>query len=623
MSAFLAVFSVDNEAPDRGYLERMSHYLARIGPDEQQVWTDDQMGFVSARVNTGASEVSGQQFCETERFVVVGDVRLDGKAALIGQLRAQVVEGLEAMSDLELLMQVWVIWGERLSRYLMGDFAVVIWDRQRNTLHGLRDQMGIKQLFYAQFGSWLIVSTALNSLREHARVSNALNEQAVLDFLVFGFNSDFASTMFRDIKRLPPAHLLSFSRQGLSTRRYWSIAAESPPGYRDPMEYVAEFEHRLSQAVEDRMEVGSVAVAMSGGLDSTSIAAFAREAQSEQGRLSLYTMDVGALWPDDREAEHAALVAQALEAKHVIHRVTLADMFKRDRTLAWALPEPSRDSFRVALMDVFDKISQHHTVALTGHGADPLLRGSPDYFADLMRAGKWAELLKNAMSYYRVHGRRPPLAIRTSLKKRYERAPWQPVLPHWLRADVVARSGLVERFQQMRDVALSRNTAPDIPRAEALQDLSSPIWPPTLARFDPQTTGLPLEFRHPFLDVRLIEFTLSMPPSPWFYNKQLLRAATKNRLPEAVRLRRKAMPSVSPVHRALLAGGTDHLRERVKQCHELGEFIDTLRFDNLLANPDKLKSEEVDQLALPLALVEWLWLTTQENATPSQSGGQK
>lgn len=610
MSAFLGVIDLDGRPVDRGYLESMAAYLGQLGPDHQSIWTEDGAGMVHALLKTSPATVISQQPLITPRYVAVGDVRLDSKGSLLQSLDRRGVVGLENKQDIELLLQAWLTWGSRATEHLLGDFAVAIWDRQERKLSCLRDPFGVKQFFYARKGNLCLFSSALNCLRKHPLVSASLNDQAVVDFLVFAFNSDLSTTMFKDIQRLAPAHAMEVSLAGNSLQRYWTLPIAPTIRYRDPFDYVSRFRELLEQAVSDRLAPGSAGVAMSGGLDSTAVAAFAHSFRPESDYLSLYTMDIADLWPEDREAEHAALVAQHLGVAHHIYRATREDLFEREAVSAWLPPEPSRDSFWPAYMAVFRQMSSRHRTGFTGHGSDPLFVPSPGHYRQLLGSGQWVRFIRDAFQYYKVHHRRPPLGIRSGLKSTYERSPWRPALPVWLRPEIVQQTGLLDRFASLAGNAMGLGPVLHPERDAAYRDLSSPIWPFTLLRFDPQTTGVPLEFRHPYRDLRLVEFALSMPASPWFYNKQLLRSASAGVLPDKVRLRRKAMPLVSPVHRGVLAKGTVDLGRRLQDCGEAARFIDMRHYGSLINCPGRLKPDEADQVTLPVSFADWLWLNS-------------
>ena len=610
MSAFLGVINLDGKPVDRGYLESMASYLGLIGPDKQSIWTENGAGLVHALLKTSPAKVISQQPLVTQRYAAVGDVRLDGKDELLQSLERRGVAGLEDKQDIELLLQAWLTWGSRAAEHLLGDFSVAIWDRQERKLFCLRDHFGVKQFFYARKGNQFLFSSALNCLRKHPLVSASLNDQAVVDFLVFAFNSDLSTTMFKDIQRLAPAHAMEVSLAGNSLERYWTLPIAPAISYRDPIDYVDRFRELLEQAVSDRLGPESTGVAMSGGLDSTAVAAFAHKFRPEKDYLSLYTLDIADLWPEDREAEHAAVVAQHLGVAHHIYPVTRADLFKREAISGWLLPEPSRDSFWLANMAVFRQMAGRHCTGLTGHGSDPLFVPSAGHYRRLLASGQWLRFIRDASQYYKVHHRRPPLGVRAGLKSTYEKSPWRPALPVWLRPEMVEQSGLADRFAALAGDVLGLGPRLHPERDEAYRDVSSSIWPFTLLRFDPQTTGLPLEFRHPYRDLRLVEFTLAMPASPWFYNKQLLRFASAGVLPDKVRLRKKAMPRVSPVHRGMVALGAIEPGGRLLECEEAARFIDMRHFGKMIESPARLKPDEADQVALPVAFVDWLWMNS-------------
>ncbi len=128
---------------------------------------------------------------------------------------------------------------------------------------------------------------ALESLRP-----DELNDAAILDFLLAGLNCDNATTTFRDVRRLPPAHSLTISAEGSRVKRYWEPSIDGRIRYRREEEYVEHFQALLREAVADRMRTDRMGIFLSGGLDSSSIAATARElmaASTERADLRAYT----------------------------------------------------------------------------------------------------------------------------------------------------------------------------------------------------------------------------------------------------------------------------------------------------------------------------------------------
>ena len=123
----------------------------------------------------------------------------------------------------------------------------------------------------------VIFSNTLDCVRLHPEISKELNESAIADFLLFGLNCDEATTTFRDIRRLPPAHLLSVSGDGIRLERYWHVPTDGRIRYHRPDEYVEHFQSVMHAAVADRLRITRAGIWLSGGMDSSSIAATARD----------------------------------------------------------------------------------------------------------------------------------------------------------------------------------------------------------------------------------------------------------------------------------------------------------------------------------------------------------
>src|SRR5262249_23166602 len=102
--------------------------------------------------------------------------------------------------------------------------------------------------------------------------------------------------------------------------------------------------------------------------------------------------------------------------------------------------------------------------------------------------------------------------------------------PEWLDESFARRTNLRERWRE----AWKNNVSPAEMRPSAINSLNSKVWAPLFEGYDPGSTKLDLEVRHPFIDVRLVEFLLSLPPVPWCVNKHILREAMKDKLPDAV-----------------------------------------------------------------------------------------
>jgi asparagine synthase (glutamine-hydrolysing) len=254
-------------------------------------------------------------------------------------------------------------WGDDCVKHLIGDFAFAIWDERLQRLFCARDHLGIKPFFYTHVAGDFRFSSTLNELRDG---SNTLNEIAVGDYLLFGVNQDNSTTIFNEIRRLPPGHTLTLANNEIKVSRYWapSVPAEELR-FRDQQEYVDRFLELLSLAVRDRLRTDRVAISMSGGLDSTSLAAIAREYAEVKGFVVVYD----SLIPD--EERHYS----SLAAKHLGISVTHLNADQ------YGLFDGRMDQAEPFLLSVltgqFNELlrlcAEFSSVALTGYDGDALM----------------------------------------------------------------------------------------------------------------------------------------------------------------------------------------------------------------------------------------------------------
>src|SRR5216683_2800992 len=228
----------DDGAPiERALLQSQVDSLAYRGPDSQTCWLESSIGLGHAMLRTTQeAEGENQPAGLDGRFWIVADARIDCREDLTAELRRSVREVGANAPDSELILHAYAAWGTPCVERLRGDFSFAIWDAAKKELFCARDHFGIKPFYYAQVGDVFIFSNTLNCIRMHPLVSGELNDAAIGDFLLFGLNYDNATTTFRDIQRLPPAHSLTFSPNGIKIRHYWTPPTDGRIRYSKPEE---------------------------------------------------------------------------------------------------------------------------------------------------------------------------------------------------------------------------------------------------------------------------------------------------------------------------------------------------------------------------------------------------
>jgi asparagine synthase (glutamine-hydrolysing) len=463
-----------------------------------------------------------------------------------------------------IILNAYEKWGEDCVKHLVGDFAFAIWDERKQRYFCARDHFGVKPFYYTYINNEFAFSSSLNELRLDPRVSNTLNEIAVGDYLLFGVNQDLSTTIFKDIQRLPPGHTLTVAGDGsITTRRYWTPEGSTELRFRDPHAYVERFAELLTRAVKERVTTDTVAISMSGGLDSTSLAAIARDLGKD---VHAFAIVYDRLIPDE-ERHYSTLAAQHLGIPITHLSADRYSLFEEQVPGEMDQPEP----FLIS--------------PLTGQFND-LLRLCAN-FSPIMLTGYDGDAFMNVALPSRLRG----------VKKRIKR-----MIPE-KRAATESRpySWLDESFAKRTDL-LDRLKQPSINQASPL----NPIWTALFEGYDPGSTRLNLEVRHPFMDVRLVEFLSSIPVRPWRVNKHILRAAMKDRLPAAVLNRQKTSLAGDPALQLVRRGSV--------RCIDSFEVSPQLRaFVNLNRRRSLADEETSDGLWANLRIFALnYWLTNSQ-----------
>src|ERR1700730_5409209 len=479
MSGIVGIVNLDGSPVDRRVLARMTEFLAFRGPDAQHVWIDGAVGFGHALLKTtDESEHERQPLTLNGEVWVVADARIAARQDLIAKLKSHGQEVAIDAPDVELILRSYLAWREGCVEHLLGDFAFGIWDTSRQRLFCARDHMGVKPFYYASLGHCVIFSNTLDCVRLHPYVSDRLNDTAIADFLLFNLNQDKATTTFADIQRLPPAHCVTWSATGLRLRRYWTLPIDEPIYYRRHEDYVDSFRELLGQAVGDRIRTNRVGVFMSGGLDSTTLAASARDLLSSRPGDSGVCAFTTSYQGYDREGEFAGLVAKRLG---IPIRYQGLNPDRVDPNWYWSTfhtPEPvPYPASMAADMADFREMASYSRVALYGEGPDNALSYEwRSYVSYLVRHKRWKRLLYDLCSHAVLLRRFPllssiPGVVQQRLAKGGD-SNAAPPFPDWFNPHFEKSLQLRTRWEQ-----LSRDPYFDHPiRPSGYASFDIPLW---------------------------------------------------------------------------------------------------------------------------------------------------
>ena len=378
--------------------------LAHRGPDDEGVWIDPTVGIALAHRRLSIVDLSpaGHEpmVSSSGRFVITFNGEIYNYLAIRTRLERDGLMpdgGWKGHSDIEVLLQAIDAWGiEGALREAVGMFAFALWDRRERTLKLIRDRFGEKPLYYGWVDRDFLFASELKAFRTHPSFQAQISRQALR---LYAARTCIPAplSIYRRIFKLPPGAILTICRTAAAQpldeppneaaagtpriERYWSYRRVVVDGLADPIhdqvDALAELDAALMRSVSDQ-SVADVPVGMflSGGIDSSTIAAFYQRASNQRIR----TFSIG--FEDRRynEAPFAIQVAEQLGSIHQEQIVTDRDALDTIPLLPAIYDEPFADSSQIPTYLVSRLARGHVKVALTGDGGDELFGGYHRHF---------------------------------------------------------------------------------------------------------------------------------------------------------------------------------------------------------------------------------------------------
>jgi len=609
VSGIFGAMRLDGAPVDPAVLRRAAARLATRAPDGVRTWRRGPVGFVHALLRTHDDPTREAGIaCVDERLWIAADARLDGRDGLVDALGSAVGPRARRAGDAELALLRYASRGPEGLAALQGDFALAIWDARERRLVLARDAFGVKPLFWARAGSALVFGSDAACVLACEGVDAGIDEESVADFLVAGENPRLDASFTRGLHRLPPGHRLVADAGGVRRARV-PVLADLREGRapRRPAEVVEALDAHLRRAVRDRLPGGTAALLLSGGVDSTAVAASAcaeRRRGGAEADLVAFTFVFERLVPHE-EGPWARRAADALGIPHRTLALDDCELYAHLDAPRAAPVQPSIEAL-AAGDELARAAGDRARVVLTGEGGDPALHTPALYWPRLVRRGRLVRAAREAWRHARDFGRPPPLGLRTRLRRRgagpsedpFERA------PDWLDPGFAERLEIAERWRAWR---AGPPVDPDLhpTRPETVACLRGYQWTNEFEFLDPGATGHPLEFRHPFFDLRLLRFLLELPAIPWCVHKEIVRRAMAGRLPDAVRRRPKAPLRAAPAFRFPEARARA-LAERVRSAPGIERFVRVEALCRALRLRDPRVPGGLERCFAAAGLAEWL-----------------
>ena len=243
----------------------------------------------------------------------------------------------------------------------------------------------------------------------------------------------------------------------------------------------------------------------------------------------------------------------------------------------------------------------HARVMLAGQGGDAVLYASHSYFFNLLRRGHLLRFAQEMVGYTWRKRRLPPLGLRSSFRRTLRLRKKFEARPPWVKGDELQKRW-EEHLGDEPEIHPTRPQAYNLLRGAGWQRLGEYL--------DPAAMRVPLEYRNPYLDLRVVRYLLRVPPMPWFAEKEILRRAMDGKLPEDVRTRRKTALRVDPTH-VLMTRQAEESAAIIESCQALDPFVDRAVAAAAVRNPRRTPFQSY-LLGFPVGLALWLQRTAHD-----------
>jgi asparagine synthase (glutamine-hydrolysing) len=557
MSAIAGILRFDDRPVSRRELERAAGALHAYGPDRSDVAVSGSVGFAHALMRmTPEDRDDRQPYRGPGGSMITADLRLDNRGDMLDRLGVSPREAA-GWPDSRVVLAAWDAFGDRVWPMLRGPFAVAIWDAKNRVLTLARDHIGLNVVMWHRSERFFAFATMPNGLFAFDEISRRLNEEKFADFLVLN-HAEHATTIYKDVFRVPPANVMRIDAQGAVTQsRFWSPQEAPRVRYRTDQDYADGLRERLDAAVRRQMRsVHPIGCLLSGGLDSSSVAALAAGALAETGqRLAAFTgvprpgFD-GAV-PDGHyadETDYVDAIARAvgtIDVTYVANDVT-DDLGQLERVfIALAGPVRNPTNLGWVLAILRRARTENRRVLLGGlHGNYTISWTGWSQALDHLMRGRWLTAFRQWQLYYRLTPHSRWNAVRNLFiepimpgwrgtwtdRRRDPRylAPWQqhsPIRPDFATAmDVNARArrnGHDFRYRAHRN--------------ERIQGLLQADYAGDWYAAEKAVTGV--EVRDPTADIDVVSYCFGIPPEQFLAegtDRSLIRRAMWDLLPESV-----------------------------------------------------------------------------------------
>lgn len=608
----------------REVLKGMTDAIVHRGPDDEghEILTTNHavigLGFRRLSI-IDLSPAGHQPMFSAGRDVCV---MMNGEIYNYKEIRAELEKAgyvFRSHSDTEVVIAAYQQFGIAACSRFIGMFSIVLTDLLRNKVFLLRDRAGVKPLFYHLHPEGVLFGSELKSFHQHPQFSREINLSSVHHYFYYG-NIPAPHTIFKDTFKVEPGSYLTFDLETrtVKSHTYWDAFDAYNAGVRSIRyeEAVEETERIMKSAFQYRMVADvPVGVFLSGGYDSTAVAALLRDTVG-----SLNTFTIGFEERDYDESGYAQQVADQLGTQHHTLRCTMKDALAIIPELPWIYDEPFGDSSAIPTTLVSRLARQQVTVALSADAGDELFGGYPRH----LKSSAYIRKMQQVPAPLRKLAAASISSLKSSAS--LSKANRLEKLVGLLQSqDVVMAFHIINQTYTDGEIRLLTGcTVPPLShpfqsgnglseKVTLLQTLlaveyKTYLVDDILQKVDRATMSASLEGREPFLDHRLLEWTASLPDEFKIKNgvqKRILKDIVHKYVPKEI-MERPKMGFGVPVPRWMKHELRELFEDVVnEQTLKAAGFLDSGSVLKLKSDYLEGKLEDFERMWFVFILLQW------------------